>query len=84
MEEALNVRVSDPNNKEECLYNLDTVLDPVSRAIEAVERGEYSEALVLLAAQAEPSAMVQRLEQKVRRCLEGQVLPERFPHFGFV
>ena len=83
MYEALNVRVSNPDNTEEWMYNLDTVLDPVSRAVEACQRGEYSKALVLLAAQAGPSAMVRRLEQKVRRCQEGQVPPERFRHFEF-
>ena len=54
--ETLNVRVSNPDNKEEWMYNLDAGLDPVSLAVEACKRGEYSKALVFLAAQ---SAMVQ-------------------------
>ena len=83
MYEALNVRVTNPNKDQEWMYNLDAVLDPVSRAVEACQRGEYSEALVLLAAQAEPSAMVRRLEQTVRRCQEEQVPPEWFQHFEF-
>ena len=48
--EALNVRVSNPNNKEEWLYNLDTELDPVSRAVKACQRGDYKEAEAALAA----------------------------------
>ena len=58
--------------------------DTVRIAVDMCKRGDYVEALEKLAAQEEPSAMVRRLEQKVRRCQEGHVLPERFPHFEFV
>ena len=58
--------------------------DAVRIAVTMCKRGEYREALEKLATQTEPSAMVRRLEQKVRRCQEGQVPPERFPHFEFV
>ena len=58
--------------------------DTVRIAVAMCKRGEYSEALEKLAAQAEPSAMVRRLEQKVRLCQEGRVPPDRFPHFEFV
>ena len=72
----------------EWMYILErAALDPVGTAVDMCKRGEYREAfkeLEGLAAQAEPSAMVRRLEQKVRRCQEGQVPPERFPHFEVV
>ena len=48
--EALNVRVSNPYNKEEWMYNLDAVLDPVSRAVKACQRGDYKEAEAALKA----------------------------------
>ncbi len=72
---------------DEWMYILErAAVDPVGIAVAMCKRGEYSEALnslQKLAAQAEPSAMVRRLERKVRRCQEGQVPPERFPHFEF-
>ena len=58
--------------------------DPVHIVVDMCKRGEYREALEMLAAQAKPSALVRRLEQKVRRCQEGQVPPFWFPHFEFV
>ena len=58
--------------------------DTVRIAVAMCKRGEYREALEKLAAQVEPSAMVRRLEEKVRRCQEGQVPPERFPYFEVV
>ena len=58
--------------------------DTVRIVVDMCKRGAYSEALKALEAQAGPSAMVRRLEQKVRRCQEGQVPPERFPHFDFL
>ena len=74
--EALNVRVSNPNIKEEWMYSLDTVLDPVSRAVEACQRGDYEEAEAALAA-ALPSeaATVRYLARKIRACLDGIGIP---------
>ena len=57
--------------------------DTVRIVVDMCKRGDYVEALERLAAQAEPSAMVRRLEQKVLRCQEGQVPPKRFQHFEF-
>ena len=69
---------------DEWMYKLERAAkDTVRIAVDMCKRGEYSEALHELAAQAEPSAMVRRLEQKVLRCQEGQVPPERFQHFEF-
>ena len=58
--------------------------DTVRIAVAMCKRGEYREALENLATQVDPSAMVRRLEEKVRRCQEGQVPPERFPYFEVV
>ena len=70
---------------DEWMYQLERAAkDTVRIVVDMSKRGEYSDALHEPAAQAEPSAMVQRLEQKVRRCQEGQVPPGRFPHFEFV
>ena len=69
---------------DEWMYKLDRAAkDTVRIAVDMCKRGEYSEALVSLEAQTEPSAMVRRLEQKVLRCQEGQVPPDRFRHFEF-
>ena len=69
---------------DEWMYKLERAAkDTVRIVVDMCKRGEYSEALVSLAAQVEPSAMVRRLEQKVRRCQDGQVPPERFRHFEF-
>ena len=74
--EALNVRVSNPNKEEEWMYSLDTVLDPVSRAVKACQRGDYKEAEAALAA-ALPSeaATVWYLACKIQTCLSCIEIP---------
>ena len=57
--------------------------DTVRIAVDMCKHGDYVEALERLAAQAEPSAMVRRLKHKVRRCQDGHVPPDLFPHFEF-
>ena len=69
---------------DEWMYQLERAAkDTVRIVVDMSKRGDYVEALEALAKQAEPSTMVRRLEQKVRRCLEGQVPPEQFQHFEF-
>ena len=68
--EALNVRVSNPDNKDEWMYNLDTVLDPVSQAVEACRRRDYKEAEAALgAALPSEAATVWYLACKIQMCL---------------
>ena len=70
---------------DEWMYKLERAKkDTVGIAVDMCKRGLYSEALEALAAEVEPSAMVQRLERKVQRCQEGHVPPEQFPHFEVV
>ena len=74
--EALNVRVSNPDNKDEWMYNLDTVLDPVSQAVEACRRRDYEEAeRVLAAALPSEAATVWYLACKIQACLSCIEIP---------
>ena len=58
------------------MYSLDTVLDPVSKAVKACKRGDYKEAEVALAA-ALPSeaATVWYLACKIQMCLSCIEIP---------
>ena len=58
--------------------------DPGALAIDMCRHGKYSEALEMLETFTETSAMVRRLELKVRRCQEGRISGEGFPYFAMV
>ena len=58
------------------MYSLDAVLDPVSRAVEACKRGDYTEAEAVLAtALPSEAATVWYLACKIQMCLGGIGIP---------
>ena len=76
--EALNVRVANPSIEQEWLYSLDTVLDPVSQAVEACRRRDYKEAEAALgAALPSEAATVWYLACKIQMCLGCIEIPFR-------